>query len=306
LNPENNNILVNNPIGNGPTSVEVILYDDGCETVISDPLLVVIDEAYDVPFFTYGIEIDVQQINSSPLVSFTNSNSEGFIKFCARVVSKLGTLDVRFRETNLQLAFDISESSFSLDVTAVTNTQDSTEEFFATDYAVEACICDPGSLDCIPPSLLPTYNENSYFNVCLVVTDDGISTNAVEIVNFSLQLEGSDGSYMFDAVSFGTTTWSPNPLSTVSVGLNSFNFQSVTTKTRFVAGLFTDILPGDSYVVPITGNATLAFASAKNEEFDLQEIGLEISVTVPKDEDKGCGGALRGMLGRLQKSFRTE
>jgi len=294
---------VNQTIGDGPTSVNATIYDYTCDTVISDPLVTYSGDIYNGEYFIYGIDLDKEYLFESPLVTLDPDNElRGVLQFCIRVSTWVDVFEVTFRETNFNIFFDFSTLFSTLTYASsrsglMEKLQQLGEEV-ATEYNVEACFCGSETFVCV--SQTPTFSQNSLIQMCLFPTLNGQPSSDVTITNFDMSFQGSDKIYTYSPVQLGPTSWSENAVSEIQEGINSDDARTIKIVTPFVAQLFDEVDPGNTYTVPISGSAILAFNedSEQANTFDFSLYSLEADVVVA-DEKRDCLSRFRKALIRF-------
>lgn len=295
-------VKIENEIGQnvGAGNVGVTLFDSGCKTAKPSTGLVVslTPVAFTTSPHIYYVEVEQSLIgNATDFVVYTgNSNSTGTVEFCTRVSTYEGSIEVGYRETEMQLSFDMSMNSFSFSLLNVSIAENSPDVFSTTvdsAFTVGICQCDSNYI-CL--SSAQPINQNDDLVVCLE-PEGGSNSDVVEITNFNLLLEaGTVGTlqyYSYNPVQFGTASWSSDLITDVDVqpGTNRIKISTPIVAQFFIQG-FTS--------VDVSGSANLQFVSSKEGRVDhfkffRMEVGLDMGVA-----ERGC---LSNMLKTLRQLF---
>ena len=245
--------------------------------------------------FNYEFTIDPNKLQASNSIITFTEDSKGSIEFCARVETVVDDLNneeviVSFKETNFNVSFDLSNTTFSgLTTDIVAETVDTVDEQVDGIITVSACLCTNSTYSCTPAGNITAAAQNTFINVCLKA-----SATSTNITNFSLELTNPQvPDFSYDPVKFGTDGWQHDTLTEVTTGVDGDDsFGVVRSKLWLVAGLF-----DAGNTVNISGNAFLTFKDTglgRMMEFYGYEMDIPI-VETKSDED--CAG----FLGQLMK-----
>lgn len=248
--------------------------------------------------FSYEFTIDPNKLeaSNSNIISFTEA-SKGSIAFCARVETVVDDLNnneviVSFKETNYNVTFDLSNTTFSgLSTDIVAETVDTVDEQVDGIITVSACLCTNSTYSCTPPGDITAAAQNTFINVCLKA-----SATSTNITNFSLELTNSQvPDFSYDPVKFGTDSWEHDTLTEVTAGVDGDDsFDVVRSKLWLVAGLF-----DQGNTVNISGNAFLTFKdTGLTRMMKFYEYAMEIQIDPPKSDEE-CAG----FLGQVMNLF---
>lgn len=286
-------ISVSYTIGPGPDSVEVTPYYYGCESETSDPLVSIeaIDYVAGATTMTYDILFDLPSF--TPDSDHVNhNNGTGVIDFCTRVVTKKGTLEVTFRETNFELSYDLNSNEFVLNnVSASTESLLDVTESVLTLYTVSACYCNASSFECETP---PSLNQDSIINVCLKpTTTSGTPVDTLEIFEINelhIQNDGGSG-FVYEAIQLDVT----DELTTVETNVDTSGISTKKVTTRFVANLFDGVAPGSTTTLSVSGEAGLNFLSRRRLDDD-NLVEFDTMFVVNYEGREGCNNLRVGAL----------
>ena len=288
---------MNTAIGN---AVIVELLDSDCVATMSSTgsVVEISDPGYSGTPFKYNITIDQSKISTDPDYVFFNSvttsegvlsaNATGSIKFCTRVSSIEGPIEVAFRETKFELNFDLTSNSYSLTgIYLLENTNDSFETLVDDAFAVEVCQCS--NYVCYASGAAPVISQDSPLILCLFPI--GTLPSPIHISNFHLQL--STATVTYDPVEFGSITWDPDIVTLVSTDPTE-DIVMITTPViaQFYVQGYTEI--------QASGNCFLEFDSSKTQQLpEFANFGLNIEL-VAEVED----GCLQKLLQRFTEMFK--
>jgi len=218
--------------------------------------------------------------------------SIGNIKFCTRVSSFVGSVEVAFRETNFDLGFNLTDNVITL---ASVGIEENVPDSFITDvdtaYSVNACPCDD-SFTCVSASAVA---QDTPLVMCihpLHADQENAAAENVKITNFNVNIKPTgDTDPNFDAVTFGTDSWVASEL--VSVETDDDDFKIKIT-TPIIAQFYIQNIA----TVDVTGNAFLEFVSGKGGAPIFGDIAMEVGLA-------GVGGYEYGCLSGLIQKFRA-
>lgn len=297
VNPSDNEIYVSHPVAGNPDNMNVKLFDKNCINEVNDTTVTIPDQGYNssMKSFSYDININVTEIDSSSLVIIDNStagtgDSKGTMVFCTRVVTVYTgkSFDVTFRETNFEMNFDLTNNNFtgfSLEnITIEDKDADNFQTDVDTEFSVNAYLCDD-TYSSIPSTT--AYQQNEALKVCLTP-----SSNFVEISNFEMQMISADG-HTYEPVSYGNQNYDADPLTTV-VKDPSGSTDTLKVTTIIVANMFL----GGGTSVDIVGNAFLKFKSSKSVRKN-GFTSFRLNVNIGDDTSRGVG-CFEALLQRAQ------
>jgi len=218
--------------------------------------------------------------------------SIGNIKFCTRVSSFVGSVEVAFRETNFDLGFNLTDNEITL---ASVEIKENVPDSFITDvdtaYSVNACPCDD-SFTCVSPSAVA---QDTPLVMCIHPLHDNQENTAAEnvkITNFNVNIKPTgDTDPNFDAVTFGTDSWAASELVFVETDDDDF-------KIKITTPIIAQFYIQNIATVDVTGNAFLEFVSGKGGAPIFGEIAMEVGLA-------GVGGYEYGCLSGLLQKFRA-
>lgn len=269
-------LTVENKIGSAvtPSNVVVELYDHKCVNLKDPTSLEVSLEFDDYIASPYEYDIVIHQdkigLGAGGFVTYSGGNqSQGSIEFCTRLSTYEGDIQVRFRETNFILNFDLTGNEFVLSNLKYDGAEIS--EFSSNiDYVagVEACQCDH-NYSCYSSDSVPSISQNENLVLCLEPTDQ----SAVEISNFNVEL--SAGAFTYNPVVFGAYTWEEDNLTDVST-LGKI----VKISTPIVAQFYVQ----EATSINVLGNAHLSFINS--EEKAQNEASFDMIVDLKYEEPK--------------------
>lgn len=217
--------------------------------------------------------------------------SIGNIKFCTRVSSHVGSIEVAFRETNFDLGFNLTDNVITL---ASIEIEENTPDSFVTDvdtaYSVNACPCD-STFTCVTASAVA---QDTPLVMCIHPLHNGAENTAaedVQITNFNVNIKPTgDTDPNFDAVTFGTDSWVPSEL--VSVDIDDDDFKIKIT-TPIIAQFYIQNIA----TVDVTGNAFLEFVSGKGGAPIFGDIAMEVGLAGVVGYEYGC---LSGLIQKFR------
>lgn len=271
-------LMVQNEIGSSVdlSNVVVELFDFNCENSKDSSSLEISLESNDFNSspHQYNITIHLDRIGSSPggFVQYaTDNQSIGSIKFCTRISTYYNDIQVRYRETNVDLNFDLTGNQFLLSNLKY-------DGMVIPEYAsnvnleteVKACQCDH-NFACYSSNSMHAISQDENLVLCLEPTD----ASTLEISNFNLEL--SDGAFMYRPVSLGSTTWQADSLTNVSsMG------KRIKVSTPIVAHFFTQNNPS----IDVSGSVQFIFGSSveKAQSFASFELTIELNHEEQKDD----------------------
>jgi len=254
--------------------------------------------------FIYNVTIDQTLIaDDTTFVSFDTSdpltgNSLGSIKFCTRVSTIEGPIQVAFRETIFDLQFDLTDNCIASSCFSVTgiviseNNPDSFETLIEDDFGVDICQCSNYVCYGAPqnPGSPAPIQQNTPLVLCLLPT--GGLPSVVHISNFNLQL--SAGTVTYEPVQFGSATWEEDVLTVVTVDASG---DIVMITTPVVAQFYIQAHTS----IQASGNCFLEFDSGKVDALPVfANYGLDIELAA--ETQVGC---LQGLVQKLTGMFKS-
>lgn len=227
---------------------------------------------------TYDIVTDIQKVTEDPqgFVEFTNGGTySGVIKFCTRVSTYEGSVEVAYKHTKFELGFDVLETSFNLtSISIQEKPRESFETLVDADYEISTCQCELFS--CIAPVAV---EQGDPLKVCITPTHPDGKTD-VSITNFNVKMsaESSTDYYEYNPVWFGTGQYESDALTTISE-----QGKVIMIEMEVVAQFFIRGFPS----VTLEGNAFLEFVSSKARTTPLFG-GFYMGFDLVNDEYRGC------------------
>jgi len=236
-------------IGTDASGLTVSLFETGCETPYSSPIVTVKN--------TTGV--DKKLIIDKRLFSVANTKlithedgkglSKGSLDFCVMAETFVDQYSAAFQKQNLKLSFDLSKNNFSvLNNVITTNAVTTTDLNITMTYMVEACQCDAVDYTCLNFPY-PEIFQNEIVNIC--VFPALANSSIVEVSNFFMEFKVGDVVHL-SPVSIGTTGPQSNELSVLT---KSGDIHKV--KTRLITSMF----EGGNKSFEVVGNAYLQFKS---------------------------------------------
>ena len=311
----NNVMTVSSVMGTDVENVTVTLYEYDCETLVPSPNTNAIQLQNEVlpsvnaGTFSFEMLLTLSEVETSTFFESANSqgNSTGDLKFCTRIITSIDEtgLQVSFKQTRFTVTFNMT----STDITPISVTaqeEDIQEEITSmdTEYGVRLFTCDSSAAEIFNA----TYLQNDDVYLCLHPTEDSpaVETDEVIIQNFQLMLTSDTGATAYMPVTFGSDTWNPDPLTTVTKDVPDVTSSRLLIKLRLVTQLF-DLNPDTVQTITISGTTHLEFRGTRRR---LQGNDIEIEdaiatgrilVKLPKEED--CGTTLLRGSSVVKKLF---
>jgi len=275
----------------------VKLYDYNCENEVNKTGLAVYIQ--DVgsnfgwgSFYAYELGLNSTLIGSDTTFLFGDGLSQsadatGQVRCCTRISTyesntHHGMLEAFYKETNFVFNYDLTQNVIQLGNVSVAdaNALDNFTADSDTDFSIDSYQCNNFVAVATPHAII----QNSNLVVCIEPSHTN-NLDVVHITNFNLLISAgtlnSNGYLSFDAVKFGTTTWTPDPLTDVLT-----QGKIIMISVPIVAQFY---LQGKNSV-DVTGNAFLEFDSSKTDapigSFFNMEVDLEVETSA------GCFSAL--------------
>jgi hypothetical protein len=270
-------LVVTNPIGPEADSVELLLFEDDCETeIVGDDSSAVYVSGITLEggASSYSVTFDTGNFATNEgIVEFSgDGGSTGIVKFCTRVTSYEEELKASFFESVFKLNFDMTDNEFELlGVGIEENEKDEIVTDLQSEFTVNAC---NGCEDFICSLDAQLVNQNEALTFCIYPSHSDMTVSAtVEISNFDAIISAGDpeeNNYVeFVSVSMGSTAWESSPITTVSENYFTTG-HIVSVSTPLLAEFFTS----DFTQVNVNGNAFLEFIVAKAGRNELVSWGM--------------------------------
>lgn len=318
----NNVMTVSSVMGTDVENVTVTLYEYDCETLVPSPNTNAIQlqnetlPSVNAGTFSYEMLLTLSEVETSTFFESANSqgNSTGDLKFCTRIITSIDEtgLQVSFKQTRFTVTFNMTHADITpISVTAQEDDiEDETSEENAllsvnTEYGVRLFTCDSSAAEISNA----TYLQNDDVYLCLHPTEDSpaVETDEVIIQNFQLMLTSDTGATAYMPVTFGSDTWNPDPLTTVTKDVPDVTSSRLLIKLRLVTQLF-DLNPDTVQTITISGTTHLEFRGTRRRlqantgNIDNVSGETSIVVKVPKTEED-CGTTLLRGSSVVKKLF---
>jgi len=290
-----------NPIGSRANlnNVAVQLFDFSCQntkdnTKSTNAVTISSTDTSQVQSFGYSVNIDQSNIgdDTGGFVVPTGP-STGDVKFCTRVSTWEGSIEVAFRETNFILSYNLTENNFALTNTQIQeNDPDSFITDVDTDFSVLAYQCNNYVEVTTPPAL----EQDENLVLCLAPAHGGSMAHVVHISNFNLKIyagSATTNDYVeYNPVWFSTNGWASNSITDVKEKPDPEDVIMISTPV--IAQFF---IQGHT-TIKLSGNCFLEFDSTKEAQAPvIAAYGMEFGVEMGAGE--GCFVALM----RKMRSF---
>jgi len=258
-------------------------------------------EVNDPDDFWFMVQIDQSNIgdDTEGFVFLDNTdgptgNSTGSVKFCTRVSTCEGSVQIAFRETNYVLRFDLTENNFDIsDIDIEENVPDSFITDVETDFSVEVYQC--ANYEQVSPH---TLDQDENLVICLEPSHSGDLASVVHISNFNIKMEAgsvaNEDLVEYNPVWFSTGGWESDSLTAVSEEADPNDIIMISTPVvaQFFIQSHTDI--------SISGNCFLEFDSAKDAKAPVF-VGYQMQIAVATAiAGEGC---LVGLIRRIRAAF---
>jgi len=246
---------------------------------------------------TFDYSLNISQANIGDDTGgfvFSTGPSTGDLKFCTRVSTWEGSVQVAFRETNFILRFNLALNMFSLyNIQIEENDSDSFVTEVNTTFSIDVYQCDN-----FVETTSHAIEQNENLVICLEPTHPDGKANVVHISNFNIKIfagSSTSSNYVeYNPVWFSTSGWVNNAITTVSERPNVDNIIMISTPV--IAQFFVQ----DHTLIRVAGNCFLEFNSAKEHvapqfvQYGI-EVGLEGAMA-----GKGC---LKSLISKAVKMF---
>lgn len=290
---------ITNEIGSSITEqVQVQLFDYDClneKESMNTTNAVTIFDVNPVPSaFHYSVNVSQSNIGSDTggFVSMT-TNSTGDIKFCTRVKTTVGSVDVHYRDTNFALGFDLTNNTFNVSVNISANPEDVFETTVDTGFKIKPCQCE--NFGCINKNI----KQDTAFVICLEPIHEG-GLDVVSIKNFNIKMSAGDvgeNDYVeYNPVWFGNGGYQTDSLTNV---VQQPNGKILMIMTSVVAQFFIK----DHETLEVSGNGFLEFDSASKVDSFVRFM-LSVLFDTDTDDSPGNSGS-RGCLQNMMQAVRS-
>jgi hypothetical protein len=276
-------------------AVIVELLDPSCTTELNSTGSVIglNTTGYSGSPFVYDVNVEETLIASDPNFVFIDTadpltgNSKGSLKFCTRVTTVEGPVQVAFRETIFELIFDLTDNDITLNNIVVgNNVIDSFVTLVETDFQIATCLCDSSGACVANPDPIGATDP---LKICLEPTTTAKNL-PVHISNLNLQL--ATPTFTYEPVAFGSEA----PEGDAITSLNNFG-DTVQVTTMVVAQFFIQGAPE----LEAGGNCFLEFDSSKQQLPMFVGYGMNIVLAVEAPQ-MGC---LQKVVDRVKNMFKT-
>jgi len=184
--------------------------------------------------------------------------STGDVKFCTRVSTYEGSIEVAFRETIFILSYNLTDNAFDLTNTQIQeNNPDSFITDVDTDFSVLVYQCN-NYVEITTPTAL---QQDENLVICLEPTHGGSMAHVVHISNFNVKIyagSAATNDYVeYNPVWFSTNGWESNSITDVKEEPDPDDVIMISTPV--IAQFF---IQGHT-TIKLSGNCFLEFDSAK-------------------------------------------
>jgi len=245
---------------------------------------------------TFGYFVNISQANIGDDTGgfvFPTGNSTGDVKFCTRVSTWEGSIQVSFRETNFILSYDLTNNTFALDNVQFSSNIPLSESFSAdvdTKYSVDIYKCNN-----YIQTTAHTIQQDENLVICLEPQHPGGMAHVVHISNFNIKIFGGSAAtndYVeYNPVWFSTGGWNHDALTSVSEQPDPSDIIMISTPV--IAQFF---IKGHT-TINVSGNCFLEFDTAKGNELSTF-VSYDIQFSIVAVEEAGC-------FQKLVKRLRT-
>jgi len=237
-------------------------------------------------------QVEKFALENSVLTS-TVSNSDksiaGKLKFCVKAEIIIGATSVNFRESNIELDYDLSSNSFSITENEIKKENIITSEESAGNiYSIEACRCMASSHECLSQSeSSQTLNQDSLVSICLQPNSTDVKISEINMKFFHHELS----EVFFETVTNSTGIPGLSIISGSGTVSDPFKITS-----RLISGLFDN----GARKFDIKGTANMQFHSStrnlnlrsgdrvlQQEEIDGESASYQMSVDIKRLEIVG-------------------
>jgi len=291
-----------NPIGSSANlnNVAVQLFDFNCQnkkdnTNSTNAVTISSIDTSQVQSFGYSVNIDQSNIgdDTGGFVVSTGP-STGDVKFCTRVSTWEGSIEVAFRETIFILSYKLTDNAFDLTNTQIQeNDPDSFITDVDTDFSVLVYRCNNYVEITTPPAL----EQDENLVICLEPAHVGSMAHVVHISNFNLKVyagSATTNDYVeYNPVWLSTNGWDSNSITDVKEKPDPDDVIMISTPV--IAQFF---IQGHT-TIKLSGNCFLEFDSAKEARapviaaYDM-ELGVEMGAE---------GGCFVGLMRKIRSFF---
>lgn len=249
----------------------------------------------DLESFLYDINISESNIGSDTggFVTTTTEPGTGEVKFCTRISTHEGSIEVAFRECNFHLIYDLTAGFNLTSIDISENEVDTFNSTLETKFEVSACQCD----DFVCKSKTEIKQDES-LTMCLFPTDSGVATDKVTISNFNLRLYAGTPrtpEYVeYNPVWFSTDSWESDALTLVTEKRTS-ETEVIMIQTAVIAQFYVQ----NHEEISVDGNVFLEFDSSKkaqSPEFSTFTMIFGLEPTIAE-------GCLKTILNKIREFF---
>jgi len=212
-----------------------------------------------VQSFGYSVGIDQSNIaDDTGGFIVSTGPSTGDVKFCTRVSTYEGSIEVAFRETIFILSYNLTDNAFDLTNTQIQeNNPDSFITDVDTDFSVLVYQCN-NYVEITTPTAL---QQDENLVICLEPTHGGSMAHVVHISNFNVKIyagSAATNDYVeYNPVWFSTNGWESNSITDVKEEPDPDDVIMISTPV--IAQFF---IQGHT-TIKLSGNCFLEFDSAK-------------------------------------------
>jgi len=245
---------------------------------------------------SFGYSVNISQSNIGDDTGgfvFPTGPSIGDVKFCTRVSTWEGSIEVAFRETNFILSYDLTNNNFALNnIQIEENDPDSFITDVDTDFSVIAYQCSN-----YLQTTSHTLQQDENLVICLEPSHPGGMAHVVHISNFNIKMyagSAATGDYVeYNPVWFSTGGWTSDSLTAVSEQPDPADIIMISTPV--IAQFFIQ-----SHIqINVSGNCFLEFDSAKEARAPVF-VGYDMQFAVVDGREEGC---LVGLIRRIRGLF---
>jgi hypothetical protein len=245
---------------------------------------------------SFGYSVNISQSNIGDDTGgfvFPTGPSTGDVKFCTRVSTWEGSIEVAFRETNFILSYDLTNNNFALNnIQIEENDPDSFITDVDTDFSVIAYQCSN-----YLQTTSHTLQQDENLVICLEPSHPGGMAHVVHISNFNIKMyagSAATGDYVeYNPVWFSTGGWTSDSLTAVSEQPDPADIIMISTPV--IAQFFIQ-----SHIqINVSGNCFLEFDSAKEARAPVF-VGYDMQFAVVDGREEGC---LVGLIRRIRGLF---
>lgn len=292
---------VSNPIGSKANlnNVVVQLFDFNClnkKDNMNSTNAVTIFATDTTQVQTFGYSVNISQSNIGDDTGgfvFPTGPSIGDVKFCTRVSTWEGSVEVAFRETNFILSYNLTDNTFSLsNIQIQENDPDSFITDVDTDFSVLAYQCNN-----YVQTTTHTLDQDENLVMCLEPFHPGGMAHVVHISNFNIKIfagtSGTANYVEYNPVWFSTGGWNHDSLTSVSEQPDPADIIMISTPV--IAQFFIQ----SHTSISVSGNCFLEFDSNKEAKAPVF-VGYGMQFGVVETAQEGC---LVGLMRRIRGLF---